>query len=104
MKAFRNIIILMIVVIVSCSKNPVGRNTIVFEDEVRNVQDSLIKMMKLLALLPKRSDNLNINYIIKNGKLYANAGYLKGNIIEVGNPYSQFRASEKMISWVLPFT
>lgn len=86
----------MIVVIVSsCSKNPVERNTIVFEAEIRDVQDSLITMMKLLTLLPKRSDNLNINYTIKRGKLYANYSFLKDSIIEVGNPFSPFGGSEK---------
>ncbi|WP_207534482.1 hypothetical protein [Desertivirga arenae] len=62
--------------IYSCYKNPPERNKIVFEDEIKNVQDSLLMMKALLIKLPKRSDILNINYNIKDGKLYVNDSLL----------------------------
>jgi len=49
-----------------------NRNKIVFEDEFKDVQDSLVSMKKFLNQLPKRSDRLNVNYIIKNKALYVN--------------------------------
>lgn len=96
MNIFSKIIVFIIAITLSaCYKNSVERNTIVFKDRVGSVQDSLLKIKGLLAKLPERSDNLNINYIIKNKKLYTNYDFSKGSIIEVGNPYGQFKSSEK---------
>lgn len=95
-RLLRSIIILTLMFMASsCYKNPIERNTIVFEDEVQHVHDSLIEMLKLLPLLPERSDNLNTNYTINNGALYTNYGFLNDSIVETGDPFARFSVSEK---------
>lgn len=77
------IIILIIIIPNSCYKNPIERNQIVFKDKIENVQASILTMKGLLMKLPKRVENLNINYKIKNKKLYVNDQLFDDNFIKV---------------------
>ena len=71
LKIFK-ILLLLIIIVCSCREKHTDRNKLIFNDRIDNVRDSLIKLEKLLSLLPQRLDNKNINYYVEHDKLFIN--------------------------------
>lgn len=71
----------LITIVFSCKRNHKERNELVFQNKFEDVQDSLSKMEKLLSRLPKRTDNKNTNYYIKDEKLFISDSLISKNFI-----------------------
>ncbi len=79
--------------------NPVERNHVVFKDQIKNVQDSLIKMRALLKKLPIDIKGLNTRYFFENEVLFINSepcGKIDSFKIDTVKVLSKFSNNEKM--------
>ena len=67
-------LMLLIIFVTGCYRNPVERNSIVFADKNANVEKALTQMTGLILMLPKTE--LNTNYSLENDGLYINNSYV----------------------------
>lgn len=82
---------------VSCYRNPVERNTIVFKDNVMQVKDSLTRMIYLLKKLPA-NEPCNINYDYDHeGHLAINGctGVRDSISLDLKKPLAKFTCNEQ---------
>lgn len=99
------LVLLMGILAVSCwYRNPMERNTIVFEDRLEDVRDSMVKIQVFFDKIPEREDVFNRLYEIKEGKLYLNSIYIVDSIDGItpriadgDNAWVNFTADEKEI-------
>lgn len=91
----RSLILFFLVILFSCCGNRVERNTLVFDDKVENVQDSISRLMYFLNNFPINEEGFNTHYVVKNEKIYINQGFQNEQFNDLNKFLSDYTVSQK---------